>query len=53
MEDREIFRKDVEVLVGMIIEKENTEAGELYILARQLKKILAMALICLTTHQES
>ena len=39
MEDREIFRKDVEVLVGMIIEKDNTEAGELYILARQLKNI--------------
>ena len=38
-EDREIFRKDVEVLVGMIIEKDNTEAGELYILARQLKNI--------------
>lgn len=39
MEDREIFRQDVEVLVGMIIEKDNTEAGELYILARQLKNI--------------
>jgi len=36
-EDRDLYREDVEILLKDLIEKENSEAGEIYIVARQLK----------------
>jgi hypothetical protein len=37
IEDRDLYREDVENLLKDLLEKENSEAGEIYIVARQLK----------------